>query len=132
LSTPYTCHTGHCGRATSAQATDTPVSGRTRVALTSQTLLLSACTSQNRIVSVWQGNCVVRVNAVLRSCVTAVAQPHGRVPSCGGERHCSATEAVARRLVSRLKSAIKTQLPGNRCQVHVWQHSGPCESSIKE
>jgi hypothetical protein len=38
---------------------------------------------------------VARVNALVRLCVTPVAQPHGSVPAAGGERHCLATAAVA-------------------------------------
>jgi hypothetical protein len=74
LPAPFSCHTGHCGRATSAQATDTPVSGSTRIALTSQTLLLNACTYQNRTDSQFDKETVLFVfNAALKLCVTALA-----------------------------------------------------------
>lgn len=38
---------------------------------------------------------VFRVNALVRLCISPVAQPHGSVPAAGSERHCLATVDVA-------------------------------------
>ena len=44
------------------------------------------------------GTAVARVNALVKLCVTPVAQPQGSVPAAGGEKNSSATVAVVQPL----------------------------------
>jgi len=66
---------------------------------------------------------VARVNALVRLCVTPVAQPHGSVPAVGGERHCLATVAVTQPV------RVSSEGSGSCRQLRVWPLEQPKDLS---